>query len=189
MIDTPETPHIETIKPIKSIESSEVTKNGHPVSSSSDAYIVHSRCSHFLKQLRQVFRFGLVGGLNTLIDLLVLNALLLLFPATNTLTLLSYNSLAYSIGAINSFLLNKYWTFGHRQPIMRKEVIRFVITTLCSIALSNVIIWLASKLLHPLHVSPLLWANASKVFAIFGTVLVSYLGMRFWVFVKKSPNM
>lgn len=186
MIDTPETPHLENIESTKSLE---VTKNSYPVSPSSDTRIIHSRRSHLGKQLRQMFRFGLVGGVNTLVDLLVLNALLLLFPTTNTLTLLSYNSLAYSIGAINSFLLNKYWTFGHRQPVMWKEVIRFVVTTLCSIALSNTIIWLASKMLHPLHVSPLLWANASKVFAIFGTVFVSYLGMRLWVFVKKTPGM
>ena len=30
--------------------------------------------------------------------------------------------------------------------------------------------------------NPVLWANASKVRAI-GTVLISYLGMRLWVFV------
>jgi predicted small integral membrane protein len=29
-----------------------------------------------------------------------------------------------------------------------------------------------------------LWANASKIAAIFGTVCISFLGMRLWVFVK-----
>ena len=180
MIDIPETQQLETIKDTEIAQS---------LSSFPDSFVANPQRSRWFRLCKQLFRFGIVGGLNTLVDLLVLNTLLLLFPTTHTLTLLTYNSLAYSLGAVNSFVFNKYWTFGHRHPVTRKEVIRFIITTLCSIAISNAIIWLASKLLHPLHVSPLLWANVSKVFAIFGTVLVSYLGMRLWVFVRKSPSM
>jgi glycosyltransferase involved in cell wall biosynthesis len=44
-----------------------------------------------------------------------------------------------------------------------------------------------SHLLHPVHLNPTLWANSSKVVAIGGTILVSYLGMRLWVFVQ-SPH-
>lgn len=180
MIDIPETQQLETI---------EDTENAQSLSSFPNSFVTSPRRSRWFRLFKQLFRFGIVGGLNTLVDLLVLNTLLLLLPTTNTLTLLTYNSLAYSLGAMNSFLLNKYWTFGHRHPVTLKEMIRFIITTLCSIAVSNAIIWLASNLLHPLYVSPLLWANASKVFAISGTVLVSYLGMRLWVFVRKSPSM
>ncbi len=141
-----------------------------------------------LHLLRQVLRFGLVGGMNTLVDLLALNALLLLFPTTSTLMLLAYNSLAYGLGAVNSFLLNKYWTFRHKQSTNRGELLRFATTTLLGIGWSNAIIWLASNVLHPLLINPTLWANASKVLAIFGTTLISYLGMRLWVFVHKSPQ-
>src|SRR5713101_8411339 len=91
---------------------------------------------------RQALRFGLVGGLNTLVDLMILNGLLLLFPTTSTLMLLAYNSLAYSLGGVNSFLLNKYWTFGYRQRTTRRELIRFTLTTLCGIGWSNSILWL-----------------------------------------------
>ncbi len=37
-------------------------------------------------------------------------------------------------------------------------------------------------------VNPTVWANASKVVAIVGTALISYLGMRLWVFVSKAPQ-
>jgi hypothetical protein len=67
----------------------------------------HNAGSHRLPErfrlLRQVLRFGLVGGLNTLVDVLVLNSLLLLFPTSSAPKLLVYNSLAYSLGAVNSF--------------------------------------------------------------------------------------
>jgi putative flippase GtrA len=138
--------------------------------------------------LRQVLRFGLVGGLNTLVDLLILNGLLLLFPTTSTPILLAYNSLAFSMGAVNSFLLNKYWTFGFRQRTTRRELVRFTLTTLCGIGWSTLILWLASRVLHPFLVNTTMWANASKVFAIAGTALISYLGMYLWVFVSKAQK-
>jgi putative flippase GtrA len=126
--------------------------------------------------------------LNTLIDLLALNGLLFLFPTTGTVHLLAYNSLAYSLGAANSFFLNKYWTFKQRRPTTRGELMRFATTTLLGIGWSSVILWLASHVLHPVIANPVLWANASKVLAIGGTVLISYLGMRLWVFVHHAPK-
>ncbi len=136
----------------------------------------------------QMLRFGLVGSLNTLVDLLILNGLLWLFPTTSTLTLLMYNVLAYSLGAINSFLLNKYWTFGYRQRTTWRELVRFALTTLGGIGWSSTILWLASSVLHPVLVNPIVWANVSKVLAIAGTALISYLGMRLWVFVHCSQK-
>ncbi len=138
--------------------------------------------------LRQMLRFGLVGGLNTLVDLLILNGLLLLVPTTSTPILLAYNALAFSMGAVNSFLLNKYWTFGYRQRTTLRELVRFTLTTLCGIGWSTLILWLASRVLHPLLVNTTMWANASKMFAIVGTALISYLGMYLWVFVSKAQK-
>jgi putative flippase GtrA len=102
--------------------------------------------------------------------------------------LLVHSAVAYSIGAVNSFLLNKYWTFGQRRRTTRKELLRFALTTLCGIGWSSIILWLASNLLHPFLVNATVWANASKVLAIGGTALISYLGMRLWVFVSKGQQ-
>jgi putative flippase GtrA len=134
----------------------------------------------------QVLRFGLVGGLNTLVDLLILNILLLLFPTSSTPIILAYSALAYSLGAVNSFLLNKYWTFGYRKRTTWREVVRFIVTTLCGVGWSSIILWLASRVLHPFLVNTTIWANTSKVLAISGTALISYLGMSLWVFVSKT---
>src|SRR6185312_8621111 len=147
----------------------------HTRSGSSSPYMGWLRRSGRPDLFRQVMRFGLVGILNTVVDLLILNGLLLLFPTTSTSMLLAYNSLAYSVGAINSFLLNKYWTFGQRRRMSRKELMRFALTTLCGIGWSSVILWIASDLLHPFLLNATMWANVSKVLAISGTALVSDL--------------
>ena len=142
------------------------------------------RREHF-HLLRQLTRFGLVGGLNTLIDILVLNALLLLLPTTSIPTILLYNALAYGVGAGNSFVCNKYWTFKQQQRISRNELARFALATLLSMLLNSGMLWLAGLALHSLQLNPTLWANASKVLAISATMLISYLGMRLWVFANK----
>ena len=174
------------VSEMRPVESSEVHSFVELSEGRHDARFDQSR--DWPPLFREVLRFGLVGGVNTLVDLLVLNGLLFLFPTSSTLMLLAYNALAYSVGAVNSFLLNKYWTFGHRQRTTSRELARFATTTLLGIGWSTVILWLAGNVLHPLIVNAALWANASKVFAIFGTVLISYLGMRLWVFVSKSQK-
>jgi putative flippase GtrA len=136
----------------------------------------------------QFVRFGFVGVLNTLLDVFLLNGLLWLFPTTNTFSILLFNSLAYGIGAVNSFFLNKYWTFGSRQKTTHGEVRRFTLTTLLGIGCNDILVWLASNLFLSFISNTSLATNAAKILAISGTVFVSYLGMRLWVFVKKTPH-
>src|SRR5258708_34000398 len=64
----------------------------------------------------QFVRFGLVGCVNTIIDLLVQNGLLWLWPAQDTARLLLSNTLADACGALNSFVFNRCWKFRREEP-------------------------------------------------------------------------
>jgi putative flippase GtrA len=132
----------------------------------------------------QLLHFGLVGCLNTTIDLLVLNGLL--WPGQAMTRLLLFNTIAYACGALNSFALNRYWTFRRAGRPKAREAARFLLMTLAAIVCNDLILWFLGKILHPAHLNVTLWANISKVAAIGGTILVSYLGMRLWVFVQSS---
>ncbi|HLZ61731.1 MAG TPA: glycosyltransferase [Ktedonosporobacter sp.] len=132
----------------------------------------------------QIVRFGIVGTLNASIDLLALNILLFFFATRNTNLLLLYNVLAYSLGAVNSYLLNKYWTFRRQKVLMSGELLRFTIVNLIGILCNSLLLWVAALLLHPLIANTLLWANAAKIIALLGTAVISYLGMRLWVFAS-----
>ena len=154
-------------------------------SSTTDTDMHHSRArsSTFL----QFLRYCLVGGANTLLDLLVLNVLLWGFPTKNVLILVVYNSVAYSGGAVTSFFLNKYWTFGHKRRTTRREVVRFSIILALEILYSNGLVWLAGKALQPLITNPTLWGNASKLVAVACGAVLSYAFMRFWTFAGHLP--
>jgi putative flippase GtrA len=137
---------------------------------------------------QQFLRYCLVGGANTLMDVLVLNVLLWRFPTNTVQTLVVYNSIAYTSGAVSSFFLNKYWTFGRKQRPTSKEVGRFVISMSLEILSSNGLVWLIGTALHSLIANVTLWGNASKLLAVAGNAVLSYLIMRFWIFASGSHH-
>src|SRR5579859_3106346 len=83
--------------------------------------------------LQQFLRYCLVGGVNTGVDVLMLNILLWRIPTHHAQVLVVYNSVAYSCGALSSFFLNKYWTFRRSQRPTVREVVRFVISVLLEV--------------------------------------------------------
>ncbi len=134
----------------------------------------------------QVLRYAVVGTYNTFIDIATLNILLWRFPTHNTNLLLIYNTLAYTIGAINSFVLNKYWTFRFRRSVSSREILRFIIVMLGGFLCNESIIWAVGTILHPLIANTFLWANLSKASAAIATAGLSYIAMRRWVFADAA---
>lgn len=134
----------------------------------------------------QIMRFFVVGGLNTFVDLLVFNLLVWGLPTQDNGLLIVYNSFAYLIGAVNSFLWNKLWTFRQRSSATNDQVARFAVVTSLGIICNDVFLWLATTILNSLSLSSFLWINVAKISAIAGSVAVSYVGMRFSVFTKKE---
>ncbi len=142
------------------------------------------RVQGWTSTILQLLRYGLVGGVNTGIDLLVLNLFLWRFPTHSAQVLVVYNSVAYSCGAVSSFCLNKYWTFRRTQRTTGKEVRRFIISILLELVYSNILVWLAGKILQPFIPNPTLWGNAAKIVAVVFGALISYSLMRFWTFAS-----
>lgn len=136
----------------------------------------------------QLLRYGLVGSASTLVDLLVLNIQLWCFPTNNVWMLVVYNSVGYCGGGVTSFFCNKYWTFGRKQKITRKEVVRFIIILALEILYSNGLIWLIGKALQSVITNPTLWGNATKLLAVVGGSILSYTFMRCWIFAGGSKD-
>ena len=137
--------------------------------------------------LWQFLRYCLVGGANTIIDVLTLNLLLWRFPTNNVQVLVVYNSLAYTSGALSSFFFNKHWTFRYKQRMTWKVVVRFAMSLVLEVLSSNALVWLAGRALQPVIANPALWCNASKLVAVVCGTATSYALMRFWTFAGGPP--
>ena len=177
---------IEHREELSSIEKKEIQTSGEPSNKTQAATI--QRFHTWSNTFWQFFRYCLVGGANTASDLLAFNALLWGFPTNNVQVLVLYNSIAYTGGALSSFFLNKYWTFRHKQRTTRREVVRFIISLFLEVLYSNGLVWLAGKALQPVIANPTLWGNASKLVAIAGGAVLSYICMRSWIFASGSQD-
>jgi len=136
----------------------------------------------------QLLRFCVVGGINTLIDVLVFNLLVWGLPTQDAGLLVIYNSVAYLVGAVNSFCWNKLWTFKQRSSATSDQLARFALVTSLGIISNDAFLWLATTILASLSLNGFLWVNAAKISAIAGSVTVSYIGMRFSVFTKNEER-
>lgn len=60
-----------------------------------------------METIKQAIKYGIVGVANTLITALVIWVMMKLFGCSSVLS----NAVGYAAGVINSFFLNKQWTF------------------------------------------------------------------------------
>ena len=138
--------------------------------------------------LTRFLRFGLVGTLNTIVDILVLNILLWIYPTSDTWQILAFNSLACSVGACNSFFWNKIWTFQYREPVTTQLVLRFAGVSLVSMLGNNIILWILLQLLPSTLASAGLGATLLKIAVAATMMFLSFAGQLALVFERNKQE-
>lgn len=128
--------------------------------------------------LGQVIRFGLVGGLNTLVDYGLFNLLVVVF----SMNPVAANPISVSAGIINSFLWNKQWTFAaggwHR---WYRQAILFLIVSVIGLLINTGGLWLLNRLTGA---DSVLAVNLQKLGASVLSLTWNFVGYRFLVFRK-----
>lgn len=123
----------------------------------------------------RLMKFGLVGLLNTGIDLGVFTLLIM-----GGMSVISAQIISYSCGVLNSYIMNSQWTFREERARKNRHApLRFIIVNLAALAVSSV-------LLKVLYASSLCKLTATAV-----SILVNYAGSRYFVFgtqMKKNRS-
>jgi putative flippase GtrA len=123
------------------------------------------------KETRQLYKFAVVGVLNTAIDFALFSVLYFLFGVP----IVAANTVGYCTGVVNSFVWNKYWTFAdqrHHGRVAHQFPLFFALY-LVGLGLSNLTIW-ALALLMP--------ALLAKVFAVGVSFLWNFWSTRRFVY-------
>ena len=93
-----------------------------------------------LPLLAQFVKFGIVGASNTLLSFLIYTLLLKVFGVWY----LAAAAIGFLIGAVNSFLLNRSWTFrGHVGDAFTP--VRWAVVQCCGLALNEGLLFLFVK--------------------------------------------
>lgn len=128
-------------------------------------------------------KFLIVGCANAVVDLVVLNALILVAPTRSAVVLSVYNTAAVLCAVLNSYVWNRRWTFADATTGSRRERVLFFIQAAINVAVNDiVVVWLSTYLVFshsfPIFVS----SNISKGLAMLISSSFSYVCMRMFVF-------
>jgi putative flippase GtrA len=123
------------------------------------------------KDARSLLLFSLVGLSNTLVDYLVFFLLYHWFHNYYQ----GIQVISYSCGMVNSYLLNKYWTFQKKTAPGSAEIFKFITVNALALAAASAALYLAG---HNSHLSMFL----CKTIATGISMTVNYTGSRYWVF-------
>lgn len=133
-------------------------------------------------QIKQILQFLFVGSLNALIDLGFLNILLFIWPTTNERLLIVFNTAAYILAIINSYIWNTRLAFRNHARNDTREKVYFLMQAGISLMISNFTFYVGMQILKLLNLSIWQIQNISKVFAMATPSLASFLFMKFLVF-------
>jgi putative flippase GtrA len=127
---------------------------------------------------KQFVKFAIVGGLGTLVNLVVLRLTLLAWELTAQTTPLSVeilaSALAFLVAVVNNFLLNRWWTFRSTGPA-HLEFGKFLTVSLAGLGLNTVAFAFFRAHLE-LHVM------LSQLLAIGCVLPFNFLLNKFWSF-------
>jgi len=136
--------------------------------------------------VRQFSKFILVGGVNTGIDFAVFNTLIYITGITQGRELALINLLSFSIAVVNSYFMNKYWTF---QDITKNreetKFAQFIAVSLVGAGINSGIVAIFTSVFPPiLGLSSQLWANVGKLLATGASLVWNFIGYKLFVFKR-----
>lgn len=123
------------------------------------------------QDLIKAIKFALVGVMNTLVDMAVFFVLTYFFKISPYTAQL----FSYSAGTLNSYVVNRKFTFKTTQKFFSKQMTLFVMVNLIVLALTTSVIWFVCEIL-------LLPIFFGKIFSVFAGLAVNFLLNRLLVF-------
>ena len=134
--------------------------------------------------VRHLGRYGLVGLLNTSIDFALTNAMVIATGASNAAALFVISLTACFVATLNSYRLNKSWTFGLRgQQLPHTTLLKyFSVAFLAMMVNTSVFLFAYQFLTEQMQMGRLASINLAKVFAVGTAAIVAFLGFRISVF-------
>lgn len=137
--------------------------------------------------LFQLAKYGLIGVLNTLLGLSIVNLFATLTGITTGIGAGSFVIAGFVVANTHSFFWNKYWAFGGgsatNAPVQYMEFL--VVTAISSLLGATLVAGLTNFIAPPLGLNSHQWLNLANVFAIAISLVWNFVGYKFFVFRKK----
>jgi putative flippase GtrA len=146
-----------------------------------------ARLSQKYPFLLQFSKFVIVGIINTGIDFAILNLLIFTTGKSSGIYYPIFKSISFTAAVINSYFMNKYWTFASHGNAKAGEFFKFLIVNLIGLGINvGAASYVVNVIGAPIGFSPVLWANIGAVSAVIITLFWNFFGMKVFVFKKEE---
>ena len=136
--------------------------------------------------LYQMAKYVLVGALNTMVDLGVLNLLMWVFGIYAGFFYYVFKGVSFLAASTNSYFWNKHWTFEKKEEVFaRQEYFKFLVIVSIGFLINVGIATIMVNIIGPqFGISKELWANVGAFAAVFFAWIWNFIGAKFIVFKK-----
>lgn len=133
--------------------------------------------------VHQAIRFGMVGGVNTVVDLSVLNLLMYLQPLGRAGWLYSvFKTMAFLVAVTNSYLLNRRFTFRSEKQASTRQLTHYLIVSIVGLLINvGVATAVVTFVPAPAFLLPW-WPSIAALSGIPFGLVWNFLGYRLLVF-------
>jgi len=136
---------------------------------------------NFLKNRhpKRLAKFVVVGSINLLIDFSILNILSFITNTNKGIFAALFSVISFLIANINSYHLNKNWTFISNKG---DSCYKIFLTISVTGVLANVFIVYTLTSINQNYFSDIIWLNISKMTASVFAAMFNYLGYKKYTF-------
>ena len=138
---------------------------------------------------QQIWRFVVVGVINTAIDLIVLNLLIHFTGRGHSGAFyVLFKAILFTCATVNSYLMNRRWTFVStgQSKAVASQFSQFLGVSIIGLVVNVAAASLWVTFVPVLVVSAALWPSVGALFGTACGLLVNFFGYKFLGFTKKT---
>lgn len=139
--------------------------------------------------IKQFSKFIVVGVMNTLVDLSILNLLMFVSGQTQGVFYTVFKTLSFITAVIFSYYINKRWTFrDNSEENASKKFSQFIgisiVGAIINVSVATLVVTLARPALGLGFISGQLWGNIGALCGTSIGLIWNFIGYKFIVFKK-----
>lgn len=134
-------------------------------------------------------RFGVVGAINTLVDLVILNLLIFITHTGQRGAMFAlFKTVAFVCAVANSYLMNRSWTFkrvASKNPML--EGSQFLFVSVLGAVVNVGSSWYVATYTHPFSgIEAKWWPSWAALVGTAFSLAFNFIGYKFWVFAHRK---
>ena len=137
----------------------------------------------------QIVRFGVVGAINTVVDLAILNLLIYITHTGQRGAMFAlFKTVAFVCAVVNSYVMNRSWTFKRvatKNPML--EGSQFLFVSVLGAVVNVGSSWYVATYMHPFSgIEAKWWPSLAALVGTAFSLAFNFIGYKFWVFAHRK---